>query len=101
MKWIVLYHDLALVSPPFRKNLKYTKISEKKGDSDDLTVAMIRKLLKKYVENREFADLHCQQDDTEYQSSARSTTEAFYTGSGSGQNTTAQVSLLQELTLVR
>ena len=43
---------------------------------------MIRKLLKKYIENREFVDLHCQQDDTESQSSVRSTTDAFYTGSG-------------------
>ena len=43
-----------------------TQISEKKGGSDDWTVAMIRKSLKKYIENREFADLHCQQDDTEY-----------------------------------
>ena len=59
-----------------------TQISEKKGDSDDWTVAMIRKSLKKYIENREFADLHCQQYDTEYQSSVRFTTEAFYTGSG-------------------
>ena len=58
-----------------------TQISDKKGDSDDWTVAMIRKSLKKYIENREFADLHCQQDDTESQSSVRSTSEAFYTGS--------------------
>ena len=56
-----------------------TQISEKKGASDDWTVAMIRKSLKKYIENREFADLHCQQDDTESQSSVRSSTEAFYT----------------------
>ena len=62
-----------------------TQISEKKGDSDDWTVAMIRKSLKKYIENREFADLHCQQDDTESQSSVRSTTEAFYTGSGAAK----------------
>ena len=31
-----------------------TQISEKKGNSDDWTVAMIRKSLKKYIENREF-----------------------------------------------
>ena len=59
-----------------------TQISEKKSDADNWTVNMIRKSLKKYIENREFADLHCQQDDTESQSSVRSTTEAFYTGSG-------------------
>ena len=63
-----------------------TQISEKKGDSDDWTDAMIRKSLKKYIKNREFADLHCQQDDTESQSSVRSTTEAFYTGSGAAKH---------------
>ena len=61
-----------------------TQISEKKSDTDDWTVNMIRKSLKKYIENREFAD-HCQQDDTESQSSVRSTTEAFYTGIGAAK----------------
>ena len=46
---------------------------------------MIRKSLKKYIENREFGDLHCQQDDTESMSSIRSTTEAFYTRSGAAK----------------
>ena len=59
-----------------------TQISEKKSDADDWTVNMMRKSLKKYIENREFADLHCQQDVTESQSSVRSTTEAFYTEVG-------------------
>ena len=62
-----------------------TQISEKKSDADNWTVSMIRKSLKKYIENREYTDLHCQKDDNVSQSSVRSTTEAFYTRSGTAK----------------